>query len=71
MRYIGHDALDAPLLTGTMEQFIREHVHHTPAEEVLKLLDVDPQKGLDMLEVRARQERFGLNEIPTTAGHGR
>jgi cation-transporting P-type ATPase F len=51
-----------------MERIVGERVYHLPAEEVLQLLDVDPEKGLDVLEVRARQERFGPNEIPTEAG---
>jgi cation-transporting P-type ATPase F len=51
-----------------MERIVGDRLHHLPAEEVLRLLDTDAEKGLDVLEVRARQERFGLNEIPTETG---
>lgn len=53
-----------------MEALIGKHVHQLPAEEVLALLGTDPSKGLDVLEVRARQERFGPNAIPVRHGHG-
>jgi cation-transporting ATPase F len=53
-----------------METIIGQNVHQIPAGEALELLDVQPEKGLDVLEVRARQERFGLNVIPSAAGPG-
>jgi Ca2+-transporting ATPase len=53
-----------------MEQLLGASVHRIPAKEVLELLDVDPSKGLDVLEIRARQERFGLNILPTAAELG-
>ncbi|MBX3443439.1 MAG: cation-transporting P-type ATPase [Planctomyces sp.] len=53
-----------------MERMLGDNIHQLPADEVLELLDVNAEKGLDLLEVRARHERFGLNVIPATAGHG-
>jgi cation-transporting P-type ATPase F len=42
--------------------------HHTQTDEVPGLLQTDPQKGLDRLEVEARQQRFGPNSIPVRGG---
>lgn len=53
-----------------MEQLVGDKVHSLEADEVLRILDVDPEKGLDLLEVRARQERFGRNVVPSAAGQG-
>lgn len=55
---------------NTMEALIGKHVHQLPADEVLTLLGSEPSKGLDVLEVQARQEQFGPNAIPMRHGHG-
>jgi Ca2+-transporting ATPase len=53
-----------------MERLVGENVHQLPASEVLELFRVKPEKGLDLLEVRARQERYGKNVLPAAAGPG-
>jgi cation-transporting P-type ATPase F len=53
-----------------MERVLSDRVHQMSADEVVRLLDVDRDRGLDLLEVKARQERFGRNVLPATAGHG-
>ena len=47
-----------------------ENLHRLPAEDVLRLLGTDAEKGLDILELRARQAQFGPNVIPAARGHG-
>ena len=47
-----------------------ENLHRLPAEDVLRLLGTDAEKGLDILELRARQAQFGPNLIPAARGHG-
>jgi len=34
-----------------------------PHEEVIDLLETDPNKGLDLLEISHRKERFGANVL--------
>jgi len=46
------------------------HWHHVPHREALTLLETDPDKGLDRLEVRHRQEHYGPNIITPERGHG-
>jgi Ca2+-transporting ATPase len=46
-----------------MQTLLGHHWHHLPADEVLELLETDEQKGLDVFEVRRRQERFGPNAL--------
>lgn len=53
-----------------MESLVGENFHQLPAEEVLQLLGTDSEKGLDLLEIRSRQERFGPNRIPAAMGQG-
>ena len=42
--------------------------HHLPAEEALRLLEVDLKTGLTGNEVRHRREKFGINRISPKAG---
>jgi len=44
-----------------MHSLLGKHWHHLPTDEVLDLLDTNIQQGLDVFEVKHRQERFGLN----------
>jgi Ca2+ transporting ATPase len=37
-------------------------------EEVLKYFDVDEEKGLSDAQVKAAQEKYGPNELPTEEG---
>ncbi len=53
-----------------MKQILQKHWHHLPQEEVLELLETEPEKGLDQLEVGDRQENFGPNELTQKKGHG-
>ena len=51
-----------------MDTLLGKHWHHLPAEEVLDLLDTDLQQGLDLFEIKHRQERFGLNVLTPKKG---
>ncbi len=42
--------------------------HTLGAEDVLRRLDVDPQRGLDDGEVQARQAQYGRNELEESRG---
>ncbi len=53
-----------------MDALVRENVHQLPADEVLQLLGTDAEKGLDILELQARQARFGPNLMPVARGYG-
>ncbi len=46
-----------------MNSLLGKHWHHLPADEVLDLLDTNIEKGLDVFEVKHRQQRFGLNML--------
>ena len=51
-----------------MNSLLGKHWHHLPSDEVLDLLDTDPQRGLDIFEIKHRQERFGLNVLTPKKG---
>ena len=53
-----------------MKPLLDKHWHHLPQEEVLDLLDSDPEKGLDRFEVEERQKNFGPNALTQRQGHG-
>ncbi len=53
-----------------MQTILDKHCHHLPAEEILDLLDTNPDKGLDSFEVERRQEQFGPNALTMRKGHG-
>ena len=53
-----------------METLLEKHWHHRPPEEVADLLKTERDKGLDLLEVRARQEHFGPNALTPRKTHG-
>ncbi len=53
-----------------MDVLVRENLHQLPAAEVLQLLGTDAEKGLDILELQARQARFGPNVIPAATARG-
>ncbi len=46
-----------------MQTLLGKHWHHLPAEEILLILESNPQHGLDIFEIQHRQERFGRNTI--------
>ena len=51
-----------------MNSLLGKHWHHLPATEVLDLLDSNARQGLDLFEVKHRQERFGLNVLTPRKG---
>lgn len=50
-----------------MESLLEKSWHHLPQKEILDLLGSDAEEGLEILEAKARQERFGPNEIEAVA----
>ena len=53
-----------------MQQLIGKHWHHLPAEEVLDLLETNPEKGLDLFDLEDRRKHFGYNMITSKKGKG-
>ncbi len=51
-----------------MQTILGKHWHHLPAEEALQILETHPQKGLDIFEVRRRQQHFGPNALTPRKG---
>ncbi len=51
-----------------MQTLLGKHWHHLPTDEVVQLLDSDGQGGLDIFEVKHRQERFGRNVLTPKRG---
>lgn len=46
-----------------MNSLLGKHWHHLTESEVLNLLETNIQKGLDIFEIKHRQDRFGLNVL--------
>jgi len=46
-----------------MNKLLGKHWQHLPPKEVIELLDSNIERGLDLFEVKHRQERFGLNAL--------
>jgi Ca2+-transporting ATPase len=51
-----------------MQTLLGRHWHHLPAEEVVQLMETDLECGLDLFEVKHRQERFGPNVLTPRRG---
>jgi len=51
-----------------MNSLLGKHWHHLPTDEVLDLLDTNIQQGLDVFEVKRRQDRFGFNVLKPNKG---
>ena len=51
-----------------MEYLISPHWHYLEEEEVLRLLGSDRDTGLDLFEVKHRQEHFGPNALTPSKG---
>ena len=51
-----------------MDLLLGKHWHHLPGDEVLDLLDTNAQQGLDIFEIKHRQEHFGLNVLTPKQG---
>jgi Ca2+-transporting ATPase len=46
-----------------MDTLLGKHWHHMPGDEVLDLLDTNLENGLDVFEIKHRQDRFGMNVL--------
>jgi cation-transporting ATPase F len=46
-----------------MQTLLSHHWHHLQADELLGILETDVHGGLDIFEVKHRQERFGPNAL--------
>ncbi|HHJ15381.1 MAG TPA: cation-transporting P-type ATPase [Gammaproteobacteria bacterium] len=53
-----------------MQTLLEKHWHHLPREEVLDLLDTNPDKGLDRFEAEDRRQNFGPNALTRRKGQG-
>lgn len=51
-----------------MNALLDKHWHHLPADEVIDLFDTNVQNGLDLFEIKHRQERYGRNELTPKKG---
>ncbi len=51
-----------------MNTLLGQHWHHLPPDEVIKLLNTDLERGLDIFEVKHRQQRFGPNVLTPKKG---
>ncbi len=51
-----------------MQTLFDKHLHHLPIDEVVELLESDSKNGLDIFEVKHRQERFGPNLLTSKRG---
>lgn len=51
-----------------MQTLLGKHWHHLPVAEVADLLESDPEKGLDLFEVKHRREHFGPNQLSPRKG---
>ncbi|MCE7980497.1 MAG: cation-transporting P-type ATPase [Caldilinea sp. CFX5] len=51
-----------------MQTLLNKQWHHLPHPAVTELLESDPQSGLDLLEIKRRQERFGPNVLTAKRG---
>ena len=53
-----------------METLLERQWHHRPVEDLMDLIGSHPEDGLDLLEVQARREQFGLNRLTPRKTHG-
>lgn len=53
-----------------MKTIMTKHWHHLPVSETLELLNTAPETGLDILELKERQQRYGPNQITPKKGDG-
>jgi cation-transporting ATPase F len=50
-----------------LQVLLGKHWHHLPEGEVIQLLETDADVGLDLFDIRRRQERFGPNRLTPRA----
>ncbi|MDO9611151.1 MAG: cation-transporting P-type ATPase [Serpentinimonas sp.] len=53
-----------------MQNLPEKHWHHQAPDEVIGLLEANPQQGLDAAAVQTRQRTFGPNALPQSKGRG-
>ncbi|MFA4966358.1 MAG: cation-transporting P-type ATPase [Thermoleophilia bacterium] len=53
-----------------MQHSIGKNWHHLPAEEVIELLETDPEAGLDVFDVKHRRDHYGPNVLTARGGPG-
>ncbi len=51
-----------------MQTLLNKQWHHLPTHEVTDLLESDQHSGLDLFEIKHRQERFGANVLTPKRG---
>ena len=51
-----------------MQTLLGHHWHHLPNAEIVALLETDADKGLDIFEIKHRQERLGPNVLTPRRG---
>ncbi len=51
-----------------MQTLLAKHWHHLPIDEVVAVLETDPDRGLDLFDIKHRQERFGPNVLTARKG---
>ena len=51
-----------------MQVLLGKHWHRLPVNEVVELLESNVPNGLDIFEVKHRQERFGHNVLTPKKG---
>ncbi len=53
-----------------MTTLLKKHWHHIPEAEVIDLLDVNPDIGLDKFDIEERRQKFGTNTLTIKKGKG-
>ncbi|MBN1134953.1 MAG: cation-transporting P-type ATPase [Anaerolineae bacterium] len=51
-----------------MQVLLAKHWHHLPINEVVAVLETDLDRGLDLFDIKHRQERFGPNILTARRG---
>ena len=51
-----------------MQTLLAKHWHHLPIDEVVAVLETDLDRGLDLFDIKHRQERFGPNVLTARKG---
>lgn len=51
-----------------MQTLLAKHWHHLPVDEIVTLLETDIDRGLDVFDVKHRQDRFGPNVLTPHKG---
>ena len=57
-----------PSPSDPLQNLLGRHWHHLPAGEVGQLLETNLETGLDLFEVKHRQEQFGPNQLTPRPG---